>query len=275
MIACAHFTLCVRSVPTRAAHVHPAPSYRERGYLTGEGKNWTRRVPLSPFPSEEKRMRRQVLLGVLVALASAAAAQPAAAQWYDRGNRGGFGVSVGFGSPGYYDYGYAGYGSRCTYAPGAYASSYPRASYGYAYAPSSSSYAYSRYGYDYGYPGYGYASVGIGVTDRSWRTSRFYRDDGRTVSGRVAIRDRDFDRSDRVRQRTAVRGEVATESRAGVRARGEGAIRAEGSGGTTVRSGATVQGRAAVNATEGRGSGARIERRDGAPMRTAPAGRER
>src|SRR5262245_18073901 len=220
MIACAHFTLCVRSVPTRAAHVHAAPSYRERGYLTGEGKNWTRRVPLSPFPSEEKRMRRQVLLGVLVALASAAAAQPAAAQWYDRGDRGGFGVSVGFGSPGYYDYGYAGYGSRCICAPGGYASSYPRASYGYAYAPSSSSYgyscpssyssyayadsvgyssSYSRYGYDYGSPGYGYASVGIGVTDRSWCTSRFYRDDGRTVSGRVAIRDRDFDRSDRVR----------------------------------------------------------------------------
>jgi hypothetical protein len=241
-------------------------------------------------------MRQKILLGVLVALASAAA-QPAVAQWYDRWDRGGFGVSVGFASPGYYDYGYAGY---YAYGYPSYAYSYPRASYryvrtypstysAYAYADAdydepvyaysgyrSSRYAYAydypsygyAYGYDYDYPGYGYASVGIGVTDRSWRGSRFYRDDGRSV----AVRDRDFDRGDRFRQRSSARAEfVAGESSSRVQARGEGRIRAEGSR-ATVRSDATVGGRASV-ATEGRSStggeaGARIERRgDGAPMR--------
>jgi hypothetical protein len=50
----------------------------------------------------------------------------------------------------------------------------------------------------------------------------------RSVSAGVTVRDREFDRSS-VRQRTAVRGEIAGgESRGVVRARGEGNVRAEG-----------------------------------------------
>jgi hypothetical protein len=205
-------------------------------------------------------MTRKILLGVLTALCTAAASQPAAAQWYDRWDRGGFGVSVGFGaSPGWYDYGYAGYdayaavGPRCSCAPAAgYAYSAPRTRYvrDYAYADDGyASYGYAGLGYsDYAYasPGYGYVSVDVGIRDRSWRTSRIDRSIDRRIDRRVsrtdarfAVRDRDFDRG-AVRTRGAARAEFAGES--GSR---RGALAARASA-----------------ATEGRGMGARIQGQD-------------
>jgi hypothetical protein len=119
-------------------------------------------------------MTRKSVLGVLIALSAVAVAQPAAAQWYDRGA---FGVGVGFGAAP--AYGYAAYGPGCTCPPAAYAgytyggSPAYYSSYAYGGYPSAYSYSYSDYGY--AYPRSGYASVGIGVTDRSFRSSRIYR----------------------------------------------------------------------------------------------------
>jgi hypothetical protein len=235
-------------------------------------------------------MTRKLVLGVLVALSAVAASQPAAAQWHDRWDRGGgFGLNVGFVSPGYGDYAYAGYGAGCSCARSPYVSARVRSSYspysGYAYADYAySDYGYSRYSYsDYGYgddyPGYGYASVGVDVRDRSWRGSRY---SGYTDTAGYAGRDRDFDRRSNLRARTAARSDVVgTDSRTRFQARGEtnrrdqqGSIRA--TEGTRERS-ATVgrgglEGRASVGGTEGRSSGARAGARieggaGGRPMR--------
>jgi hypothetical protein len=221
-------------------------------------------------------MTRKLVLGVLVALSAVAASQPAAAQWHDRWDRGGgFGVSFGFGSAGYDDYAYAGYGEGCTCARAPYVSarvrSYPSYSR-YAYADSDygySRYSYSDYGYsDYGYggdyPGYGYASVGGGVRDRSWRGSRY---SGYADTAGYAGRDRDFDRRSTLRARTAARSDfVDTDSRTRFQARGETnrrdqqrSIRA--TEGTRERSATVGRGglesRASIGGTEGRTSGAR------------------
>jgi hypothetical protein len=224
---------------------------------------------------QERRMNRKLVLGVLIALSATAAVQPAAAQWSDRWDRGGgFGISVGFGSPGYDDYAYTGYGAGCTCARAPYGSAgvrrYPSYS-GYAYADSPyadygySRYSYSDYTYDDDYPGYGYASVGIGVTDRSRRGLR-YR--GYMDTAGYAGRDRDFDRRSTVRARTAARSNfVDTDSRTRFQARGEtsrrdvqGTVHAsEGmrERSATVRSGGSLEDRAPAGATEGRASGAR------------------
>jgi hypothetical protein len=234
-------------------------------------------------------MTRKLVLGVLVALSAVAASQPAAAQWHDRWDRGGvFGVSGGFGSPGYDDYAYAGYGAGCSCSRGPYVSarvrSYPSYS-GSAYADYPySDYGYSRYsssdyGYSDDYPGYGYASVGVGVRDRSWRGSRY---SGYTDTAGYAGRDRDFDRRSTLRARTAERSDaVDTDSRSRFQARGETNRRDQqrsvrATEGTRERS-ATVgrgglEGRASVGGTEGRSSGARAGARieggaGGRPMR--------
>ena len=167
-------------------------------------------------------MTRNCMLGALVALSAAAVAQPAAAQWYDRGD--GFGVSVGIGAAP--AYGYAAYGPGCTCPPAGYA--------GYAYGGGSPS-AYSSYGYaaypsteysysysSYEYPRYGYASVGIGVTDQSVRGSRFVRE--RAYRDQAALRDREIvgvrqNREVGVR-RNGARSEVAVDSQTRIQARG-------------------------------------------------------
>jgi len=123
-------------------------------------------------------MRRGVAIAALAAGFVATAALPAAAQGWGYGAWdepvGGVGVSVGFGSPGYYGYAAdypAGYYGRPAYAYGpggcscAPAAGYGSAGYGgCAYQPGyaySSSYAYEpgyAYGGSYSYRSYGYDS---------------------------------------------------------------------------------------------------------------------
>jgi hypothetical protein len=89
-------------------------------------------------------LRREVAIAALAAGFVAAAALPAAAQGYaawDEPVGGGFGVSVGVGSPGYYGY-------AADYPAGSYARS------AYAYGPGGCSCAPAA--------GYGYASYGGG-----------------------------------------------------------------------------------------------------------------
>jgi hypothetical protein len=211
-------------------------------------------------------MTRKLVLGVLMALSTAALAQPAAAQWYDQWGwgRGGVGVGVGFGSPGY---AYAGYPGGCTCAQAGYVRSYPRASYAYSsYAyPGYSSYAavgypyasygysdvanypYSSYGYsDYGYAAPGYATVGLGV-----RTARVYRGNAGISRTRVAVRTGELDRS-RLRERSLARADFdRRDLRTGMR--GEGMRQdLHASSGTGVRTGRNLERRVSAGATEGR-----------------------
>jgi hypothetical protein len=232
-------------------------------------------------PFRRDSMNRQFVLGVLGALCAAAAAQPAAAQSWDRWDRRGVGVSVGLGSPGYYDYAYGGYGTGCTCASPGYSyrteRSYPAySSYAYAGYPDAG-YGYSGYSYAYDtYPGYGYASVGIGITDRSWRGSRY----GYSARG-YAVRERDFDRGTTVRTRAAAFRDA--DSRTRLQGRGDfsrrevqGSVRENGGlrerSAAAVRSGGGVEGRALATGTEGRASGARARidaGTGGRPMRSS------
>jgi hypothetical protein len=241
-------------------------------------------------------MRRGVAIAALAAGFVAAAALPAAAQGldyaaWDEPVGGGFGVSVGVGSPGYYGYAadypagyYAGsayaYGpSGCSCAP---AAGYGYASYGggYAYQPShaySSSYAYEpgyAYGGSYGYRSYSYDSGPRYGRSRSRVAARgeFHEATGTRSeirSGGIA-RERGVVRTGAraqaigtgVRQRGAsvrtganVRSETSiNQGRTGMSARGANMRGGNATGGeATVGRGAAASGRAPAAGASGRG----------------------
>jgi hypothetical protein len=195
-------------------------------------------------------MRRGVAIAALAAGFVATAALPAAAQgWgYAAWDEpvGGVGVSVGFGSPGYYGYAAdypAGYYARPAYAYGtggcscAPAAGYGSAGYGgYAYQPG---YAYSS-SYAYG-PGYAYGGS-VGYRSYSYDSGPRY---GRSTS-RVAARGE-------FRETTGTRSEI----RSGGIAREEGVVRtgaraqAVGTGvrerGTSMGTGANVRSETSIN----------------------------
>jgi hypothetical protein len=212
-------------------------------------------------------MRRGVAIAALAAGFVATAALPAAAQgWgYAAWDEpvGGVGVSVGFGSPGYY--GYAADYPVGYYARPAYASAYgtgscscaPAAGYGfagyggYAYQPG---YAYSSsYAYE---PGYAYGGS-VGYRSYSYDSGPRYVRSTSRVAARGEFRERTDTRSE-IRSGGIARegGVVRTDARAqafgtGVRERG-----------TSMRTGANVrsetnlnQGRTGMNARSANGRG--------------------
>jgi hypothetical protein len=93
-------------------------------------------------------MRRGLTIAALMAGVVTMSTLPAAAQYYEgwNGPPRGFGISIGFGSPYYGNWGYGGYGGP----PAGYAYSAPA---GYAYS-APAGYAYSA-PVDYGYAGWG------------------------------------------------------------------------------------------------------------------------
>ena len=130
-------------------------------------------------------MRRGLTIAALMAGVVTMSTLPAAAQYYEgwNGPPRGFGISIGFGSPYYGNWGYGGYGGPpagyAYSAPAGYAYSAP-VDYGYAgwggpqggYAYGGPTYAYEpdyTYGPSYAYetyttgPGYGYRRARVGA----------------------------------------------------------------------------------------------------------------
>jgi hypothetical protein len=212
-------------------------------------------------------MRRGVAIAALAAGFVATATLPAAAQgWgYAAWDEpvGGVGVSVGFGSPGYYGYaadypagyyarsgyaygpggcscgptaGYAGYGGGYAYQPGyAYSSGQPA----YAYSSGQPAYAYSS-GYAYE-PGYAYGGS-VGYRSYGYDSGPRYGWSGSRVAAGGEFRERTGTRNE-IRS-----GGIAREQgvvRTGARAQAVGTdVRERG---TSMRTGANVRSETGIN----------------------------
>ena len=207
----------------------------------------------STHPIEEVKMRRGLTIAALMAGFVTMSTLPAAAQgWGYEGWGGpprGFGISIGFGSPYYGNWGY-GYAAPAAYAysaPAGYAYSAP-VEYGYAGGPGLYGYGGPIYAYepDYTYgPSYAYETYTTGPS-YGWRRARVgaraeFSDGRREVirSGAVA-RDRSVVRtqnraSARLGSNQMIRGEQ-TVGRGGAEMRGN-ALGARAESRETVRRG--------------------------------------